>query len=79
MRYTWEGWKKWEIVKDRLNSLQMVRQSVMDCFVVCELDWIDLSFLCYYGSVRKNMGMQGNNEIGVVITGRIRACYLYFT
>ena len=32
-----------------------------------------MSFLCYYESVRKNMDIQGNSEIGLVITGRVSA------
>ena len=37
-----------------------------------------LSFV-YHGSVRRNPGMEGNREIGVVTDGRITMGYLYFT
>jgi len=39
----------------------------------------DTASLCYHGSVRKNKGMWGNTEIGVVSYGGIRTCYLCFT
>lgn len=37
-----------------------------------------LSF-AYHGSEWRNKGMEGNREIGVVIDGRIKMCYLGFT
>ena len=64
---------------DRSDSLQIVRESPIDCSVVYGIDYIDMSFLCYQGSVRRNKGMWRNAEINVVIHGRIRTCYLYFT
>jgi len=45
-----------------------------NALVVCREDSTDLSLLCfrYYGGVRRNVGMQGNTGLGVVIHGRIR-------
>ena len=71
----------WGSVTDLLSSgeLQMARESAIDCLTVCGMDYTDISFLCYHGSVRKNKGMRGNTEIDVVIRRRIRTCYLCFT
>ena len=49
-------WKKREIVKGRLDALQMVRESVIDCFTGYKRDQTDMSFLCYHGSVRGDKG-----------------------
>jgi len=52
-----------------------------NAFVVCGEDSMDLSLLClrHYGSVRGNVGMQGDTGRGVVIRGRIGMCLFCFT
>jgi len=67
-------------VKDRSYTLQMVRESAIDCLTFYGIDYTDMSFLCYHGGVRKDRGgMWGNTEICVVIYGMIRTCNLRFT
>jgi len=51
-------------------------QSVRTRLPAC---WKDVLDFGSYGSVRRNKGMWKNTEIGVVIHGRIRTCYLCFT
>ena len=57
----------------------MVRESAIDFSAVCGIDYTDMSFLCYHGSVRRNKGMWESTEIDVVIHEMIRKCYLCFT
>jgi len=47
-----------------------------DCLTV---EYSDISFLCYHGSVEMNESIWGNTEIGVAIGGRIRIWYSDFT
>ena len=63
------------------EALQMFQESAIDCFTVYGIDYTDMFFLCYHVSARRSKGMWGNNiiEIGTVIHGRIRGCYLCFT
>ena len=68
-------------VIDRSSSgaLQMVREGTIDCLTVYEVNHTEMSLLLYQGSARRNKGMWGTTEIGVMICGRIRTCYLCFT
>ena len=43
----------------------MVRESAIDFSAVCGIDYTDMSFLCYHGSVRRNNGVWGSTEIGI--------------
>lgn len=43
------------------------------------VEYTDISFLCYHGSVKRNEGIWGNTEIGLVIDGRIKIWYSDFT
>ena len=54
---------------------------IMDCFralAICREDSSDVSFLYYHGSMWRNVGMGGDTEIGVVISGRIWVLWLCF-
>ena len=62
-----------------LEALRAVRESSLDCLAVYGIDYDDMSFLCYHGSVWGSKGMWGNIERGVVIYGKIGTCYLCFT
>ena len=59
-----------------LEALRAVRESSLDCLAVYGIDYDDMSFVCYH---RRNKGMGGNIERGVVIYGKIGTCYLCFT
>jgi len=56
----------------------MDRVSAIDCLTVYGINYTNMSFLYYHGNVRKNEGMRGNIETGVLIYGRNRACCLCF-
>lgn len=82
----WDCWEVadfgsygWVIGRSSSGAFQTVRESSTDCLTIYRTDYTDMYFLCYQGSVRSNKGMWGNIDIGVVIYGRIRKCYLCFT
>jgi len=54
----------------------MVQECAIDCFTVYERYLTDISYLCYHGGVRRIKSMEGNREIGAVVSGIIRTCYL---
>lgn len=64
---------------DRSDALQVVWESAKDCLSVYGIDYTDIPFLFYRGSVRRNKDMWRNTEMGVVIYGRIRTFYLCST
>jgi len=43
------------------------------------VEYTDISFLCYPGSVKRDEGMWGNTEIGAAIHGMFRIWYSGFT
>ena len=47
---------------DRSDALQIVRGSAIDCSIVYRIDYTDISFLCYYRSVRRKKGMRKHRD-----------------
>ena len=67
-------------VIDRSSSgaLQMVREGAIDCLIVYGINHTEMSLLRYQGSARRNKGMWGNTEIGVVIHEKDQDVLLMF-
>ena len=65
-------------VTDRSDALQTFRESAIDCSAVYGIDIPTCIFFGITGVYGETEGIWGSTEIGVVIYGRIRMCYLWF-